>query len=285
MPFRFTGFADEAEKTLPGQIATLREVGWSAIELRLVDGKNVCDQSEDEWKSTWDALQSSAISVVGFGGKIGNWARAINTDFELDLNELKRVAPRMRQAHCQFLRIMSYPNLGDSPLSDGEWKAETVRRIRELALIAEGEGITLGHENCAGYGESARGFLELVEAVDSSAFKLIFDTGNNSLHDNSTQVTWDYYEACKAHIAHVHIKAAKSGADGFVTCHVDEDGVQERILRDLHASGYDGWLSIEPHMKAAIHAGQDIDESGEARSVWVEYAARLERLVLNITTE
>ncbi len=285
MPFRFTGFADEAEKTLPGQIATLREVGWSAIELRLVDGKNVCDQSEDEWKSTWDALQSSAISVVGFGGQIGNWARAINTDFELDLNELKRVAPRMRQAHCQFLRIMSYPNLGDSPLSDSEWKAETVRRIRELAMIAEGEGITLGHENCAGYGESARGFLELVEAVDSSAFKLIFDTGNNSLHDNSTQVTWDYYEACKAHIAHVHIKAAKPGADGFVTCHVDEDGVQERILRDLHASGYDGWLSIEPHMKAAIHAGQDIDESGEARSVWVEYAARLERLVLNITTE
>ena len=41
MPFQFTGFADEAEKTLAGQISTLKEVGWSAIELRLIDGKNV----------------------------------------------------------------------------------------------------------------------------------------------------------------------------------------------------------------------------------------------------
>lgn len=285
MPFQFTGFADEAEKSLAGQIATLEEVGWSAIELRLVDGKNVCDQSDDEWKMTWDPLQASNISVVGFGGQIGNWARAINTDFELDLAELKRVAPRMRQAGCQFLRIMSYPNSGDTPLSKDEWKAETVRRISELSQIAEGEGIVLGHENCAGYGESAEGFIKLIDAVASPAFKLIFDTGNNSLHDNTTQVTWDYYEACKAHIAHVHIKAAKPGVDGadYVTCHVDEDAVQERILQDLHASGYSGWLSIEPHMKAAIHAGQDIDESGEARRVWVEYAARLESLVSKIT--
>lgn len=47
MPFRFTGFADEAEKTLDGQIATLKEAGWSAIELRLVNGTSVCDLSEE----------------------------------------------------------------------------------------------------------------------------------------------------------------------------------------------------------------------------------------------
>ena len=38
MAFQFTGFTDEAERSLEGQIATLREVGWSAIELRLIDG-------------------------------------------------------------------------------------------------------------------------------------------------------------------------------------------------------------------------------------------------------
>ena len=56
MPFQLTGFADEAEKTLAGQISTLREVGWSAIELRLIDGKNVCDFTDEEWKRTWDRL-------------------------------------------------------------------------------------------------------------------------------------------------------------------------------------------------------------------------------------
>ena len=34
MAFRYTGFADEAGKTLDEQIAVLKEVGWDGIELR-----------------------------------------------------------------------------------------------------------------------------------------------------------------------------------------------------------------------------------------------------------
>lgn len=284
MPFRFTGFTDEAERSLDGQISTLREVGWSAIELRLIDGKNVCDFTDEEWKRTWDRLQKEQIQVVGFGGQIGNWARPIDSDFSLDIDELKRVAPRMRQAGTKFLRIMSYPNSESNPLNRSEWRIEAVRRLKELAKIAEGEGIILGHENCSGYGETPEGYLELVEAVNSPALQLIFDTGNNSLHDNNTEVTWDYYQKCREQITHVHIKCAKPGENGddFVTCYVDEDPVQERILKDLEATGYDGWLSIEPHIKAAIHAGQDVDDSGEGRKVWVDFAKGLERLVLNI---
>lgn len=281
---QFTGFADEAEKALPGQIATLRDAGWSAIELRLIDGRNVCDQTDAEWDATWDLLQRESIRVVGFGGQIGNWARPITSDFRKDTDELKRVAPRMRQAGTQLLRIMSYPNPADLPLSREAWKAETVRRLRELSTIAEGEGIILGHENCSGFGADAAGFLELVEAVNSPALKLIFDTGNNSLHENDSEATWKYYLACRKEIVHVHIKCARPGPDGrtYATCHVDEDPVQKRILEDLRRTGYEGWLSIEPHLKAAIHAGQDIDESGEARRVWVEFARRLEELVRQV---
>ena len=284
MPFRFTGFTDEAERSLDGQISTLREVGWSAIELRLIDGKNICDFTDEEWKRTWDRLQKEQIQVVGFGGQIGNWARPIDSDFSLDIDELKRVAPRMRQAGTKFLRIMSYPNSESNPLSRSEWRNEAVRRLKELAKIAEGEGIILGHENCSGYGETPEGYLDLVEAVNSPAFQLIFDTGNNSLHDNNTEVTWDYYQKCREQITHVHIKCAKPGENGddFVTCYVDEDPVQERILKNLGATGYDGWLSIEPHIKAAIHAGQDVDDSGEGRVVWVNFAKGLEGLVSEI---
>ena len=284
MPFGFTGFTDEAERSLDGQISTLREVGWSAIELRLIDGKNICDFTDEEWKRTWDRLQKEQIQVVGFGGQIGNWARPIDSDFSLDIDELKRVAPRMRQAGTKFLRIMSYPNSESNPLSRSEWRIEAVRRLKELAKIAEGEGIILGHENCSGYGETPEGYLDLVEAVNSPALQLIFDTGNNSLHDNNTEVTWDYYQKCREQITHVHIKCAKPGENGddFVTCYVDEDPVQERILKDLEATGYDGWLSIEPHIKAAIHAGQDVDDSGEGRVVWVNFAKGLEGLVSEI---
>lgn len=284
MPFQFTGFTDEAEKTLDAQISTLKEAGWSAVELRLLDGKNVCDQTGDEWARTWDRLQAEGIAVVGFGGQIGNWARPVTSDFQADIDELKRVAPRMRQAGCQFLRIMSWPNPEENPLPRSEWKAEVVRRLKELAPIAEAEGVVLAHENCSGYGATPEGYLELVEAVNSPALQLIFDTGNNSLHANDCEVTWDFYQKCRSEITHVHIKSARPGPEGaHVTCHVDEDPVQRRILEDLEKTGYDGWLSIEPHLKAAIHTGQDVDDSGEARIVWVEYARRLEKLVSEIT--
>ncbi len=284
MPFKFTGFPDEAEKSLDAQISTLKEVGWSAIELRLLDGKNVCDQTDDEWSRTWEHLQSEGIEVVGFGGQIGNWARPITSDFQADLDEIRRVAPRMQAAGTKFLRIMSYPNDEENPLNDADWKAETVRRLKELSAIAEGEGIVLAHENCSGYGASAEGYLGLVEAVGSPALQLILDTGNNSLHDNDVEVTWDFYQACRQEITHVHVKCAKPSEDGgeHVTCHVDEDPVQGRIFADLEATGYDGWLSIEPHIKAAIHLGQDVDDTGEARTVWVEFARRLEKLVSEI---
>lgn len=281
MPFRYTGFADEAEKTLAGQISTLKEAGWSAIELRLLGGKNVCDQTEDEWKETFETIQAEGIEIVGFGGQIGNWARPITSDFQADLDELRRVAPRMREAGTKFLRIMSYPNPEENPLSNEEWKAETVRRLKELSTIAEAEGVILAHENCSGYGAYAEGWLELAEAVDSPALQLILDTGNNSLHENDNEATWEFYEKTKSHITHVHIKSAQPNPEGgdWITCHVDEDPVQRRILQDLKDNGYDGWLSIEPHIKAAIHAGQDVDDTGEAREVWVEYTRRLEALV------
>jgi sugar phosphate isomerase/epimerase len=191
----------------------------------------------------------------------------------------------MRAADTKFLRIMSYPNPEDAPLSNEDWKTETVRRLKELATIAEGEDVILAHENCSGYGAYAEGYLELHDAVNSPALQLILDTGNNSLHDNTNEATWEFYDKTRHLVTHVHIKSAKPGPDGetWVTCHVDEDPVQRRILEDLEKNGYDGWLSIEPHIKAAIHAGQDVDDSGEAREVWVEYTRRLEALVKDIT--
>ena len=285
MPFQFTGFADEAEKSLAGQIATLKESGWSAIELRLVGGKNICDHTEEEWTAVKETLAAHDTTIVGFGGQIGNWARPVTSDFQKDIDELRRVAPRMREVGAKFLRIMSWPNDKEAPLSREDWKAEVVRRLRELAPIAEAGGVILAHENCSGYGESPEGYLELAAAVNSPAFKLIIDTGNNSLHHNSNEATWEYYRKCRDEIVHVHIKSAKPNPEGgdWITCHVDEDPVQRRILEDLHRTGYDGWLSIEPHIKAAIHAGQDVDDSGEARAVWVDYTKRLEKLVTEVT--
>ena len=279
MSFQVTGFSDEASPSLAAQIDVLKEAGWPAIEIRGVDGTNVCDLDDAAWERTWSSLQENHIQVVGFGGQIANWARPITSDFQLDVGELRRAAPRMKQAGTRLLRIMSYPNTTDDPWPADRWKAEVVRRLRELATMAEDLDVILAHENCSGYGGIGPDeYLELVAAVDSPAFKLIFDTGNNTLHDNDAEATWRFYEACREEIIHVHVKAGKPGKEGtYVTCYPDEDPVQERILSDLAARGYQDWISIEPHMAAAVHLGQEAT-GDEARRIWLEYAKRVEAL-------
>lgn len=285
MAFRYTGFADEAGKPLDVQIATVKEAGWSSIELRQIGSGHVCDLSDDEWARVWDRLQAEGISVAGFGGQVANWARPISGDFQRDMDELVRVAPRMKQAGTSLLRIMSYPNDSENPWSEEDWKAEVFKRLRNLAAVAEDNGVILGHENCNGYGSLGPDqYLEMKEAVDSPALKVIFDTGNNSLHDNDLGATWRYYEACKPDIVHVHIKSAHAGPEGkVVTCFPDEDPTQKRVLQDLKDGGYCGWMSIEPHLAAAIHEGKSADDSDAPKLVWLEYARRLEALVADLT--
>jgi L-ribulose-5-phosphate 3-epimerase len=281
MAFKYTGFADEAGQSLEEQIAVVKMAGWNSIEVRALDIGHFCDLSEAQWDATWATLQAEGISVPGFGGQIGNWARPITADFEQDIAELKRVAPRMRQTDAACLRVMSYPNDEQQPWSDTDWKQEAFRRLRELAKMAEDLGVVLGHENCSGYGSQGPAeCLEMVEAIDSPAFKLIFDTGNDSLHHHDGEATWRLYEACREHVIHVHIKSARPGDDGtYATCYPDEDPIQARILADLKARDYDGWVSIEPHLHAQIHAGEGITDEVAARTAWVEYARRLEALV------
>lgn len=281
MPFKFCGFADEAGKTLAEQIAVTKELGWTGLEIRLLEGKNFCDLDDDTFYAAYDTINANGIKVVGFGSQIANWSRPITTDFQKDVDELKRNIPRMNRVGAKLIRVMSYPNAKETPWAEWDWKKEVFRRLQKLAKIAEDGGVILAHENCNGYGGiGPKQALELVAEINSPAFKLIIDTGNTTLHDQSQEATWEYYRQTIEHTIHVHVKAAKAGPDGkFATCYPDEDPVQARIFGDLKKRGYDGWLSIEPHLAAAVHAGQDVVDPKKNAAIFVDYGRRLMKLV------
>jgi hypothetical protein len=44
---RMSGIADEGAKTIEQQLAIHRDFGWGSIELRTVDGTNVCSMSDE----------------------------------------------------------------------------------------------------------------------------------------------------------------------------------------------------------------------------------------------
>ena len=56
MAFRYTGFADEAGKTLKEQIDATRRAGWKSIEVRLLEGKNFCDIPDAQFEAAKSKL-------------------------------------------------------------------------------------------------------------------------------------------------------------------------------------------------------------------------------------
>ena len=273
-----SGIADEAGKPIETQIRAHQEIGWTEIEMRLVDSVSFSDMPDDKFDDCFGQLAEAGIHVSCFASKLGNWATPIDSDFQQDVDELRTAIPRMHRCDCPFMRTMSWPNAKDNPWPDGQWKTEAIRRMKELAAIAEDGGVTLVHENCSGWaGQGQEQALELFAAVDSPALKAVYDTGNVISHG---QDGWDYYNALKEHIVYVHIKDRKKTADGkFEACYAGEgEGYVREIVADLLRGGYDGGFSIEPHIAAAVHAGKEaLDE--RAYNIYVRYGKGLTALV------
>lgn len=272
-----SGIADEAGKPIDVQIKAHCELGWQHIEIRNVDGVNLTDVPDDTFEEIYSKVTAAGLGCSCFASQLCNWSRPITTDFEVDRAELARAIPRMQRFGTKFIRCMSYPNDKNTPHSDDDWKNEAVRRLTELAKMAEDGGVVLVHENCDGWGGlSADHSLALLEAVGSDALKLVYDTGNTAAHG---QDGWEFYTKVKEQIVYIHIKDHQEQADGLKACYPGEGvGYVKQILRDLADRGYDDGLSIEPHMAAVVHEGKEAKDE-VAYQIYVEYGRRMAKIL------
>ncbi len=269
-----SGIADEAGKTVEEQIKAHKELGWTLIEPRTVGSANFTRIPDDEFEDACRKLENAGIAVSCFASEIANWSRKISGDFSMDVNDLKTAIPRMKKLNVKFIRVMSYPNDG---WAEADWEKEALKRLKELARMAEDAGIVLAHENCNGWGEVPERSLGLIEEIGSPSFKMLFDTGNPVVHK---QDAWEFYQKVKSHIVYVHIKDAKSSGDKHVYCYPGEgEGYVKEIVSDLKKSGYCGVFSIEPHLSAIIHEAKEAGDPAKAMEVYIEYGKRLERIV------
>lgn len=270
----FSGISDEAGKTIDRQIAAHRELGWSHLELRTVEGVNLTQLPDEAFDRVYAAVTEAGMQVSCFASAIANWARPITCDPDIDRQDLTRAIPRMHRFGTRFIRVMSYPNDPQHPIPEDAWRREAIVRMKVLARMAEDGGVILLHENCSGWGGlSAENSNILLGEVNSPALKVVFDTGNPVTYG---QDAWEYYLAVRKDIAYVHIKDARKvdGVDHYTMCG-DGDGCVREILADLKQSGYDGGISIEPHLAAVIHTGQTCDDADALYTSYVAYGRRL----------
>ncbi len=283
-----TGFTDEVGAELATQIEVCKALGWSWIDLRAVDGGNVVEISDHEFDGVCEELAAAGLRVSSFGSRIANWGRRVDDDPSRDYRELEAAIPRMHRLGVQYIRIMSYRPDSPNGLPPEEIERRVVERLRTLAGIAADGGVICLHENCDTWGgQSYEHTLRLFEAVGSVHLQLVFDTGNPFATPDVRgeppyrhQDTWEFYSHVKPYIAYLHIKDGVV-TDGKPVYTFPGEGVGEvpRILADLATSGYQGPISIEPHLAVVYH---DPSVTADPRQRWdsfVEYADRTGRLL------
>lgn len=272
---RLAGIADEAAGALTGQIRAITELGWSGIELRSLGGRALADLPTAEAARARRETAAAGLHVVALDSRIGNWARPITAPFADELAEVDALAAWCDELGTRSVRIMSYPNDG---LAEPEWRERALDRVQRLAQRAAELGLLL-HENCAGWaGRDPHRMLQLLEVADSSALRLLFDTGNGIDHGYCAR---DVLAPILPHVAHVHVKDA-TGAPGAATYTVPGRGRAEvaGCLQDLLAAGYSGPLSLEPHLAVRPHEGLHADES--AADLFTAAGRGLERVLRDL---
>ncbi len=289
-----TGFADEAGASLDVQIRVTKELGWRNIESRNVQvddfpAGNIHDISDAAFDRLAAKMEAAGLRINCFGSAIGNWSKQIDQPAASSLAEARRAIPRMQRLGAKMVRIMSFAVHG----GQDQMEVERFRRVREIHRMFADAGLTAVHENCMNYGGMGWQFtLKLLENVPG--LKLVFDTGNPVASDDRSkpapypkQSSWEFYSHVRAHIAYVHIKdAIWDPADQKATYTYPGEGRAEipAIIKDLFTRGYDGGISIEPHMGAVFH-DPGSRHSLDAPGIYVAYGRRMMKMINNIRTE
>jgi len=286
----FTGFADEASASLDGQIKVTKELSWQNIESRNVQVEGlIYDIPDEAFERLVEKLKSSGVRINCFGSGIANWGKKIDEPVDSSLAEVRRSIPRMQRLGTKLVRIMSFA------VCDGEdqMEQERFRRVKMIHRMFADAGLTAVHENCMNYGGMGWPFtLKLLENVPG--LKLVFDTGNPVFSDDHSkpkpypkQSAWEFYSHVKEHVAYVHIKDgywdAKNNKSIF-TYPGEGQGDVRRIVKDLISRGYEGGISIEPHMGKVFHDSSS-GHSLNAEQIYIEYGRRMMEMVDSIRTE
>ena len=236
-----SGFSDEIDPNLEKQMEVLKTLGVNHMEIRGVDGKNIAAYSLEEAKVIKKRLDAQGFKISAIGSPIGKIQ--ITEEFEPHFKLFKHVVEIAKILETNYIRMFSFfiPE-GENPAA---CKEEVFSRMKAFVDYAKEADIVLLHENEKEiYGDIASRCLELLEAFYGDHFKGIFDFANFL---QSGQETMSAYELLKPYVAYIHIKDA-TAADGEVKPAGEGDGKVEEILADLFRNGYEGVLSVEPHL-------------------------------------
>lgn len=238
---RLSAFADEASKSLEGQIAALKRNGISYLEVRGINGTNVSKLTEEEATAYAKQLSDAGIQVWSIGSPLGKVK--IDCDFE----EYKETVAHV----CRMAQIFGTDKIRVFSFHEAYESEETVYAyLREMVKIAERYGVQLYHENEKRiFGDTVERVLKIRDNVEG--LKYVYDPANylevgedsayslNTLHGMT-----DYF----------HIKDVISATGELVPAGCGDGRIGELVAKITD----DKVLTLEPHL-AVFQGYSEID--------------------------
>ncbi len=239
--FIISGFADEISDNLSEQLSTMNELGMKYMEMRNVGGKGLVDHSLEEVKEIKKQLDAAGVKLSAIGSPIGKIK--VTDPFEEHFEKFKHIIECAKILEAPYIRMFSFfYDEGDTPEN---YTDEVLRRWKCFEDYARPTGIILLHENEKQiYGDVDTRCKTLLSACDKKVVRGIFDPANFVQCGVETKKA---FELLKDYIVYMHIKDAVAET-GEVVPSGEGDGNVAYLLSLLADSGYEGFLSLEPHL-------------------------------------
>ncbi len=240
--FMLSAFADEIDMDLTTQMDVLDQHGIKHIEMRGVNGKGLVEYTIDEVKDIKRQIDARGFKLSSVGSPLGKIK--ITDDFEPHLELFKHTLAIAHIMEAPYIRMFSfYIPKDDDPL---QYRDEVMRRWQAFIDASRGSGLILLHENEKEiYGDTAERCLDLVETMNSDTFKAIFDAAN--FIQCQVETYPHAFKLLKKHIVYIHVKDALYES-GDVVPAGEGDGKLRETIEELHRDGFEGFLSVEPHL-------------------------------------
>lgn len=243
-----TGFADEIAIDLSEQLDLLNKLGVGYLEFRSAWGTKILDLTDEQLAEAKRLLDAAGVKVSSIGSDLGKIG--IEDPFEPHLERTRHAIDVAHFFGAPYIRIFSFfiPEGADA---DG-YRDEVLRRTRAMVEVAEAGGITLLHENEKDiFGDIPRRVADLLTTIDSPRYRGIFDPANYV--QCKTRPFDEAYPLVRPFIDYIHIKDALAGQfdhQGLekVVPAGEGDGQVREVLAAFRESGFDGFLSLEPHL-------------------------------------
>jgi 3-dehydroshikimate dehydratase len=237
-----SGFADEIDADPTAQIDTLSRTGVRHLELRGINGKGVLDLDNNEIGQLHDALGQAGIGVSSIGSPIGKVQ--IRSDLEAHFERFCTALERADQFDASFVRIFSFYHRDETAESCRDLVIEQLTR---MAAAAEAADRVLLHENEKDiYGDTPQRCADLIESVASPYLRAAFDPANFIQCGVDTRQAW---EKLRKHTVYFHVKDALAASGRVVPAGVG-DADWPWLLEQAAAADFEGFFSLEPHLKA-----------------------------------